>query len=140
MTGPLVPRHRIKFHDFTFERLPDSRCRARVDLAWMDDRHFVGEAEGVTSPSGELRCAAQAAVEALVRSIASRDVSFELLGVKSVRAFDSTVVVVAIAVRDGRTHRRLVGSCIGDRDLPNSAAMAVLSATNRFLGNQFQTR
>jgi len=93
----------------------------------------------MTSQAGELRCAATAAVQALGR-VTQPNVSFELLGVKSVRAFDATVLIVSLSAREAAEARRLVGSFLTDADAPRGAALAVLNATNRILGNYFATR
>lgn len=140
MTGPLLQRERVKFQDFAFERLPDGRCRARVELAWAGGRHFRGEAEGMASETGDMRCAATAALDALVKAVGTPAVRLELLGVKSVRAFDSLVVIVALSATDGTRSTRLVGSYLTETDVARGAALAVLNATNRFLGNMFATR
>src|SRR3989442_2327032 len=55
---------RLRFKDFLFQRLASGRCRSKVVLAWADGRQFVGEADGVTSQAGELRCSAHACVQA----------------------------------------------------------------------------
>lgn len=137
--GGAVPRERLKFQEFGFQRLPNGRCRARVVLSYSDGSQFVGESEGMTSQAGELRCAASAAVQALDR-VTQPGLSFELLGVKSVRAFDSTVLIVSLSARETADARRLVGSFLTDADAPRGAALAVLNATNRLLGNYFATR
>jgi hypothetical protein len=134
-----VGPERLRFQGFTFQRLPNGRCRARVVLSWSDGREFVGESDGVTSQAGELRCSAAAAVEALGRAVEPR-VDFELLGVKAVRAFDATVVIVSLAARAESTVSRLVGSYLTDADAARGAALAVLNATNRLLGNYLSTR
>ena len=130
-------RERLRFVDFELRRLQNGRCRARVVLEWHPDEQFVGSAEELGSQAGELRCAAQAALGAIERAMASR-VNFELLGVKAVRAFDSTVVIVSLTSRepDARASR-LVGSYITDDVSARGAALAVLNATNRVLGNIF---
>ena len=56
---------RLRFAEFTMDRLPNGRCRARVGLTWRDSEQFTGEGEGLASQAGELRCAAQACVVAL---------------------------------------------------------------------------
>jgi hypothetical protein len=127
---------RLRFRDFTFERLANGRCRARVVLSWADGRQFVGEAEGVISQAGELRCSAGAAVRALER-VVHPTVAFELLGIKAVRAFDATVVIVSLSARTETSVSRLVGSCLAETDPPKGAALAVLNATNRILGNYY---
>lgn len=129
---------RLKFSDFDFATLPDGRCRARVGLQLGDVAQFEGASEGLASPTGELRCAAQAAVEALEQAVSGK-VGLELLGVKSVRAFDSTVVIVSLACQETESYR-LVGSCLSESHLPRGAALAVLNATNRTLGNLIFTR
>ena len=130
---------RLRFQDFTFHRLPNGRCRAKVVLSWSDGREFVGESDGVTSQAGELRCSAVAAVEALERAV-DPHVDFELLGVKAVRAFDATVVIVSLSARAEKEASRLVGSYLTETDPPRGAALAVLNATNRLLGNYLVTR
>ena len=130
-------RERLRFVDFELRRLQNGRCRARVVLEWHPDEQFIGSAEELGSQAGELRCAAQAALGAIERAIAS-EVNFELLGVKAVRAFDATVVIVSLTSRDQAAHAsRLVGSYITDDLSARGAALAVLNATNRVLGNIF---
>lgn len=129
-----APRERVKFLEFVLDRLADGRCRSRVVLEWMPGQVFTGSAEGLASPAGALRCAAEAAIHALAQTLKG-GVRFELLGVKAVRAFDSTVVIVSLSCHDGFPATRLVGSCITDSEVNRCAALAVLNATNRFLGN-----
>lgn len=99
----------------------------------------MGRADGVVSPAGELRCAAAAALDAIVQAAGSQ-AKFELLGVKAVRAFDQIVVIVSIAAQDASRVLRLVGSHITETNPPRGAALAVLSATNRVMGNILTTR
>ena len=135
--GGATPR--LRFSAFDFDRTPDGHCRARVVLAWAEGGEFVGQAEGVVSPAGELRCAAAAALEAIMQA-AGKQAMFELLGVKAVRAFDQTVVIVSVAARDASRVLRLVGSHITEVNPPRGAALAVLNATNRLMGNLLTTR
>lgn len=88
------------------------------------------------SQAGVLRCAAQAAVLALESAIGRR-VTFELLGVKSLRAFDANVIIVSLTTHGEGPARRIVGSYLAEDDLERGAALAVLHATNRLLGNVF---
>lgn len=110
--------------------MANGRCRAEVVLTWGERGRVRGRADGIASPSGELRCAAQACLNALAQAFQDR--AFEVLGVKAVRAFDENVVIVSLAVR-GEGGPRLVGSCLAGDRLARGAAVAVLSATNRFL-------
>jgi hypothetical protein len=133
-----VSDERLRFHEFGFQRLPNGRCRAKVILTWSDGRRFEGSSDGVSSQTGELRCCAVAAVNALEQAVQPR-LTFELVGVKTVRAFDATVVIVSLSSR-GEETLRLVGSCLTETDPPRGAALAVLNATNRLLGNYLATR
>jgi hypothetical protein len=130
---------RLRFAEFTLDRLPNGRCRARVGLTWRDSEQFTGEGEGLASQAGELRCSAQACVVALGQAVQG-GMSFELLGVKAVRAFDATVVIVSLAVQGDGATSRVVGSYLTETDTPRGAALAVLNATNRILGNRLFMR
>ncbi len=66
--------------------------------------------------------------------------SFELRGVKSVHAFDTTVVIVCVGVTDSQGHRRLVGTFVADQGAERAAAVAVLNATNRYLSSDMFVR
>ncbi len=124
-------KERLRFVGFKLDRLPSGECRARVTLAWPDGPRFEGEARGLTSQAGELRCAAQAALLALAQAV--REPSFELVGVKAVRAFDATVVIVSLGLPGNAEGPRVVGSYLTEGDAPRGAALAVLNATNRLL-------
>jgi hypothetical protein len=134
-----VLNDRLRFADFQLERLTNGRCRARVGLTWRDSEQFSGTCEGLASQAGELRCAAQACVDALTQAVQG-GVQFELLGVKAVRAFDATVVIVSLAAHGEEAGQRVVGSYLTDADTARGAALAVLNATNRILGNRLFMR
>lgn len=127
-------KERLRFVNFKLDRLPSGECRVRVTLAWPDGASFEGESRGLTSQAGELRCAAQAALLALAQAV--REPSFELVGVKSIRAFDATVVIVSLGVPGGSEGPRVVGSYLIEDDVPRGAALAVLNATNRLLARR----
>jgi len=134
MSTPEEPHERLRFAEFELERLPTGRCRARVLLTHQGQLEFTGQSEGLTSPAGELRCSAQACVTALTEAVSGK-VKFDLLGVKAVRAFDANVVIVSLATHGADIRRRVVGSVLTEDDMPRAAALAVLAATNRILGN-----
>src|SRR5436309_16115176 len=100
---------RLRFKDFEFQRLASGRCRAKVVLTSSDGRECLGESEGIISQAGELRCGAAATVRALERVVQPK-LGFELLGVKAVRAFDATVIIVSLSVRPDSCGSRLVGA------------------------------
>lgn len=133
------PNDRLRFAEFTLARLPNGRCRAHVGLTFKEAERFDGRCEGLSSENGELRCAAEACVKALTDAVRGTNgtMTFELVGVKSVRAFDATVVIVALQVRGHEHASRILGAYLTDNDPPRGAALAVLNATNRILGNLF---
>lgn len=128
---------RLRFGSFTFTRSPAGRCIVQVELDYSGER-FVGKSEGPSSPIGDLRLGAEAAMQA-VECFAQNALGLELMGVKLVRAFDANVVIVSCTQRSARA-TRLVGCYLADRDAVRGAALAVLNATNRVLGNYLATR
>jgi hypothetical protein len=139
MSSPNPSGDRLRFAEFTLDRLPNGRCRARVGLTWKESEQFTGESEGLGSQAGELRTAAEACVKALIEAVQGA-MGFELLGVKAVRAFDATVVIVSLAVQGEGSGHRVVGSYLTENDTARGAALAVLNATNRILGNRLFMR
>jgi len=128
---------RLRFGSFTFTRSPAGRVIAQVELE-HEGKRFVGRAEGQSSPVGDLRLGAEAAMQA-VELFAQGGLGLELMGVKLVRAFDANVVIVSCTQRTAR-ETRLVGCYLADRDSVRGSALAVLNATNRVLGNYLTTR
>jgi hypothetical protein len=139
MSAPNPLSERLRFAEFVLDRLANGRCRAKVGLTWRDSEAFTGESEGLASQAGELRCAAQACVHALAQAV-PEGVVFELLGVKAVRAFDATVVIVSLSTNGEGSDQRVVGSVLTELDPARAAALAVLKATNRILGNRLFMR
>ncbi len=131
-------RGRLRFDDFSIERLSSGQCQARVVLAWPGEATFVGEATGLSSQAGELRCAAQACLSAL--ATAFPEVAFDLVGVKAVRAFDATVVIASLATHGRLDGPRIVGSALVQDEVPRGAALAVLNATNRLMTGSSEAR
>jgi len=105
-----------------------------VSLEDPEGRPHVATHEGVGGAPSELRCAADATLEAVSCALPQAG-AFELIGVKAIRAFDMTVIIVAISARRGEQSQRLVGAYLADKSPERGAALAVLNATNRFLGN-----
>ena len=135
---PLGPRReRLRFAQFAFTRTPSGHCTAEVSLEW-DQTMYVGKATGQSSPLGDFRIAAEAALYA-VQDFVKDAMHFELLGVKHVRAFDSNLLIVSVSVREHETITRLVGCYLADGDARRGAAMALLHATHRVLGNYIAT-
>ncbi len=135
--APTTRSERLRFGSFTFTRSPAGRCIVQVELDFNGKR-YVGRTEGQSSPIGDLRLGAEAAMQA-VESFAQGALGLELMGVKLVRAFDANVVIVSCTQRNARG-TRLVGCYMADRDAVRGSALAVLNATNRVLGNYLATR
>lgn len=131
-------RERLKFSDFTFNRAQSGQCSSEVTLEW-DNAHYVGRAMGQSSALGDFRVAAEATLRAL-EEFGKGDIHFELLGVRHVRAFDANLLIVSVSMREESRVTRLVGCYLAETDTRRGAAMAVLNATNRVLGNYIATR
>ena len=132
-------RERLRLSDFRMARTPSGRSAAHVELEWIDGIRVHGGAEGQTSELGDLRLASEAALRALER-FSGGALSFEMIGVKLLRAFDANVVIVSVDVRSAEGPRRLLGCYLAERDVARGAVLAVLNATNRVLGNFIATR
>jgi hypothetical protein len=83
---------------------------------------------------GDLRVAAEATLRAL-ETFSRGAVTFELAGIKSLRAFDANIIIVALGVRGSAGPARLLGAYLAEREPIRGAVIAVLNATNRLLGN-----
>jgi len=125
---------RLRFSEFTFERTADGRCNAVVELEWWDGLKVRGTASGQSSSTVDLRVAADAALRAL-ELFSDNVLSFELAGIKAIRAFDATVIIVSITNRRADGPRRLLGSALVETDPVRGAVIAALCAANRMLGN-----
>jgi len=104
----------------------------RVTLEWDGVLHH-GEAANEGGDLIELRTAAAAALNA-IEKLLGEELHIKLVGVKQVKAFDAELMVVAL-YRTGDAPQRLVGSVSASGDPRRAAAVAVLNALNRVLGN-----
>jgi hypothetical protein len=127
-------RERLRFIRFAVSRTPTAHCTAQVEVEWQEGVRFVGKAEGVSSSLGDLRLAALATLNAL-EQFADGAMRFELIGVKTLRAFDATVAIVSVAYVTDAGRTRLLGCHLADEDPLGSTVFATLQATNRVLGN-----
>jgi hypothetical protein len=135
LPGPSGPRRRVRFEQV--ERVEDGgRVTITVHLEWDGTVH-TGRATGEKGPAIELKTTAQAAVQAL-EQLSGQQLSLRIIGVKLIHAFDSDLMVASLLRADG-ARQRLVGTVVV-RDNPiAAAALAVLSALNRTLGNFLHT-
>ncbi|MGH7505743.1 MAG: hypothetical protein ACRELX_08830 [Longimicrobiales bacterium] len=110
----------------------DREVRVRVFLEWEGALHS-GDAVGEKGFAIELRTAAAAAIDALEK-MTGEALGVRLVGVKQVRAFDGELTVVSL-YRIGSPSQKLLGSVLTGADPLRAAAVAVLNALNRTLGN-----
>ncbi len=129
-------RHRVRFVGVERWLLPEARVRVRVSLEWNGQVH-VGEEVGEASAPLEMRTAAAAALRA-VEGISPEELHLRLIGIKQIRAFDQEITVVSL-LRNTGSSQRLVGAVLTTENPLRTAALAVLNALNRVLGNYLST-
>ena len=129
------PRRRVMFE--SVERVETGRTvTIRVTLEWGGTRS-TGEASGERGPAIELKTTARAAVAAL-EELSGQSLDVRIIGVKPIHAFDSDLMVASLSRSTG-IEQRLVGAVVVSEDPLAAAAVAVLSALNRTLGNFLHT-
>ena len=138
-SSTVIRRERLRFTGFSLERSPSGRVSCQVTLEFSPGESITGRAEGQASPAGDSRLGAEAAIRAL-EMFTERAITFELVGVKVVRAFDANVVIASLLQRGDDGPDRLLGCYLADGDMVRGAALAVLNATNRILGNYITAR
>jgi hypothetical protein len=111
---------------------PEQRIRFTVTLEWGGSE-YRGTASGEQGGALELRTVAAASLDAVL-ALVPADLQVRLAGVKQVRAFDADLIVVSLYRPDGTPHN-LVGVVVTGTDVRRAAAVAVLNALNRLLGN-----
>lgn len=126
---------RARFESITVSQPQAGVVKAIATLEWQRQK-VTGECEGEPSLAGELRACAIATMRA-VEQVADRKVSFTLIGAKEVHVFDHDLVAVLIQSPELPDHR-MIGTSIISEDRRRSAALAVLSATNRAVGNYIE--
>ncbi len=125
------PRRRVRFE--SVERTEEhGRVTIRVELEWQGAVH-AGSAVGEEGPAIELKTTARATVSALER-LTGQDLELRIIGVKPIHAFDTDLMVASL-IRSGSGQQRLVGAVVVAGGPLEAAALAVLSALNRTLGN-----
>jgi hypothetical protein len=135
-----LQRERVKLVDAQLIHAADTRTSAEIALEWRAVE-YRGKATAHGHGAIDLRVCAEATLDALHKLLGGR-MSFRLIGVKSVKAFDDSVAIVALGVIDPETggDRRLIGTAPStETGVPQGVARAVLNATNRVLGNFLST-
>lgn len=137
VTLPAVsePRRRVRFEGV--DRIEEhGRTSLTVRIEWDGSVH-EGTASGERGPAIELKTTALAAVRAL-EALTGQDLGVRIIGVKRIHAFDADLMVASLLRSDG-VRQRLVGAVLVSDAPLDAAALAVLSALNRTLGNYLHT-
>lgn len=124
---------RLQLVGCRIERRPAARSRVSVEFAgpWFATP-LVCEQEGTTCPGGDLRLAARATLDALTAATAGT-VHFDLIGVKSSRAFDTSLMMVAVMVRRDGVTTKALGVAVDEDNTVLATVRATLHAVNRFV-------
>jgi hypothetical protein len=106
-------------------------CRVTLRIG---AEQFAGEAEeGLQSDRSRVDVAARAALMALATAGPVAGL-FSLEGAKVITAFEREFVFAAVSARSGREQVLLTGSCEVRDSAETAAVLAVLDATNRWMG------
>jgi hypothetical protein len=123
---------RLYFEDVEVRRSRSKGITCRVTLRKGEQR-FHGEAEGLESERQRFELAARAALSAICQA-EGEVCALALEGYKVVDAFEREFVLVGVTARQGRDQSLTTGSA-EVKDSPETASvLAVLDATNRWLG------
>ena len=132
-------QERLRFSNFTFERTPSGQVSCQITLEFGPDELITAKASGQASPAGDVRLGAEATIRALEK-FTGGNLTFDIIGVKVVRAFDANIVISSLMQRGDDGPERLLGCYLAEGDLVRGAALSVLNATNRVMGNFILSR
>ena len=135
VTPPVVvddtPKRRLYFEDVEVRRSRTRGVACRVTLR-KGEEEFVGESEGMENERQRIELASRAALAAI--SAAEGDArTLGLEGCRIVDAFDRHFVFVGVTARFGRDSMLLTGSAEVKESPEQSAVLAILDATNRWV-------
>jgi hypothetical protein len=126
-----APRRKLYFEDVEVRRSRTRGVACRVTLR-KGEETFVGESEGMENERQRIELAARAALAAI--SAAEGDARvLGLEGARHVEAFERQFVFVGVTARFGRDSSLLTGSAEVKESPEQSAVLAVLDATNRWV-------
>jgi hypothetical protein len=134
LAGP-QPARRVRFLHARIARPSAGRAIASVAIEW-GGTVFENVVDGESGEPIELRLAALATLRS-IEAVIGGAMSFRLVGVRTLRAFDTDMVAVLLHTDHG--HSPLIGASLARESVHESAAVAVLNATNRLLGNYLAT-
>ena len=125
----------VKFVKAELTEGPGNRCVARVELAPDAGGVSVGTVEGGCSEIDGLRSVAQATANALVKITTTGEDGLDVKGLEISQTFGKRILMLTVSAYYYRERRDLMGLCAMDEmEGTRAAALAVLNATNRFLG------
>ncbi|HEX7937919.1 MAG TPA: hypothetical protein VF483_02940 [Gemmatimonadaceae bacterium] len=124
-------KRRLYFEDVEVRRSRSRGVACRVTLKKGEER-FVGESEGVENERQRIELASRAALSAI--SLSEGGVrTLALEGCRQIEAFDRQFVFVGVTAKQGRDSALLTGSAEVKDSPEQSAVLAVLDATNRWV-------
>lgn len=126
---------RVRFYGAQRIPLAGKKCRVRVRLDLPSGGSYTATADGPSGLEHELRAAGEATLDALRQLVKAKHlpVTFELAEVAAFEAFGKPGVMVSIKAEYKSQGRSLLGFSPLEEDAARSVAVAILSATNRFL-------
>ena len=123
-------RRLLYFEDVEVRRSRTKGVTCRVTLR-KGDSSFVGESEGPETDRSRIELAARATLTAIYQA---EGLALALDGAKLIDAFEREFVFVGVTARLARGSVLLTGSCEVRDSAETASALAVLDATNRWLG------
>ncbi|MDQ3698942.1 MAG: hypothetical protein M3373_13125 [Gemmatimonadota bacterium] len=125
-----IDRRRVYFEDVEVRRSRAKGVTCRVTLRKGEDS-FSGESDGPETEHSRIELAARATLQALTQA---EEAAFGLEGARLVDAFDRGFVFVGVTAALARDRILLTGSCEVRHSEETASALAVLDATNRWIG------
>ena len=129
-------RRAIKFVRAQVDVLPGEQCQALVQIESLDSGVVTATAQGGSSQADQLRAVARATSDALGEAFEAQGASVRVRSVQLVETITQTVVLVSLAASKETRTQSLLGVSDGTNDPAAATALAVLNATNRFLGRE----
>jgi hypothetical protein len=129
-----IARRRIYFEDVEIRRSRSKGVMCRVTLR-KGETTFIGEAEGMENERLRIELAARAALAA-IRQAEGEDRVLALEGCRVIEAFDHAFVFVGVTTRYSRQVTLMTGSAEVRESPETASVLAVLDATNRWLGGR----
>lgn len=126
-----VPKRRLYFEDVEVRRSRTTGVACRVTLK-KGVQTFVGESEGMENERQRIELAARAALSAIANAEGDKR-GLALEGCRQLEAFERQFVFVGVTARVGRDSSLLTGSAEIKESPEQSAVLAVLDATNRWM-------